>query len=90
MQVKELLILPLSLPPPLRSLLVEVTLPSMDPGGVHPSSMEDVFESAVHSVHDATAMRRLWMEYLSYLRAQVAVAGGATYQNFKVLIVVED
>lgn len=45
--------------------------------------MEDLFETAVHSVHDAAAMKRLWLEYLAYLKAQVSVSGG-TYQHFKV------
>ncbi len=71
----------------IRSLMVELTLPSVAPGDFHPASMEDLFEAAVHSVRDTKAMRRLWLEYLSFLRAQL-MAGGGTYQHFKVEILV--
>lgn len=59
----------LHLPPFLPSLLVELTLPSVQ-GDFHPSSVSDTFESALLCVRDRKGTKVLWIEYLTFLRSQ--------------------
>ena len=51
------------------SLLVELTQDEVSGECFH-SSVEDAFESAVHSVHDWDGTRTLWLKYLAYLRGK--------------------
>lgn len=52
----------------LPSLLVELTLPSVQ-GDFHPTSVSDVFESALLCTRERKGTQVLWMEYLTFLRS---------------------
>ena len=73
----------------MHSLLVELTLPSSTLPSSHSEfhhlSIEDAFESAIHSVHSPpSALHSLWMEYLIYLRSKALEEDDlATFDNFK-------
>ena len=73
----------------IHSLLVELTLPSSalpsSHSEFHHLSIEDAFESAIHSVHSPpSALHSLWMEYLIYLRSKALEEDDfTTFDNFK-------
>ena len=72
------------------SLLVELTLPSStlpsSHSEFHHPSVEEAFESAIHSVHSPpSAVQSLWMEYLIFLRSKALEEDEnlADFDNFK-------